>query len=141
MAVTATLYHSFASDLAAGTYPITAADQKIALLGPSYTPDPAHNDWSDVSGFETTATGYTSGGTTLTIETPTINTATGLYVFEFADVTWASLTGDVRYAVVYRNSGSKPLMGWIDWGSTVTRNQAEFTVAFPNGLFQLQRTV
>lgn len=78
--------------------------------------------------------GYTAGGTATTITT---GTAAGVAKATATDVVFTASGGamaDFRYAVLYNDSPTSPadpLIGYWDYGSTVTLNSGEtFTVDF-----------
>jgi hypothetical protein len=108
---------------------------KVALLTNSYTPDQdAHNYFDDVSTYEVTGTGYTAGGATLSNKTNTYSSATNVIVLDADDVTWSSSTITARYAVVYDASpatnATKPLIGYVDFGSDQSSSNGNFTITW-----------
>ena len=108
---------------------------KVALLTNSYTPDQdAHNYFDDVSTYEVTGTGYTQGGNTLANKTNTYNAATNVITLDADDVTWSSSTITARYAVVYDASpatnATKPLIGYVDFGSDQSSSNGNFTITW-----------
>ena len=108
---------------------------KVALLSNSYTPDQdAHNYFDDVSTYEVTGTGYTTGGATLTNKTNTYSGASNTIVLDADDVTWSSSTITARYAVLYDASpatnATKPLIGYVDFGSDQSSSNGNFTITW-----------
>jgi hypothetical protein len=108
---------------------------KVALLSNSYTPDQdAHNYFDDVSTYEVTGTGYTAGGITLANKTNTYNSSTNVIVLDADDVTWSSSTITARYAVVYdatpATNATKPLIGYVDFGSDQSSSNGNFTITW-----------
>jgi len=107
---------------------------KVALLSSSYTPDQdAHDYFNDVSTYEVTGTGYTSGGATLASKTATYDSATNVIVLDAADVTWSSSTITARYAVVYDSTGTastSALIGYVDFGSDQSSTNGNFTITW-----------
>lgn len=108
---------------------------KVALLSNAYTPDQdAHNYFDDVVANEVTGTGYTAGGTTLANKTNTYNSATNVIVLDADDVTWSSSTITARYAVIYDASpatnATKPLIGYVDFGSDQSSSNGNFTITW-----------
>ena len=80
--------------------------------------------------------GYTAGGTATTI---TIAEVTGTTTVSGTQVVFTASGGTIgafRYAVLYNDSATSPLkalVGWWDYGSSITLNDAEtFTVKFSN---------
>jgi hypothetical protein len=85
-----------------------------------------------------TGGGYTAGGQDVLMsysQTGGTGTAT------VTDVVWTATTGfgPFRYAVVYNNTeATKPLIGWIDYGSSISLGAGEtFTVDFGANLFTI----
>lgn len=108
---------------------------KVALLSNTYTPDQdAHNYYDDVASHEVSGTGYTGGGSTLTGKTNTYNTASNVVVLDADDVTWSSSTITARYAVIYDASpatnATKPLIGYVDFGSDQSSSNGNFTITW-----------
>ena len=107
---------------------------KVALLTSSYTPDQdAHDYFNDVSTYEVTGTGYTTGGATLASKTATYDSATNVIVLDAADVTWSSSTITARYAVVYDSTGTastSALIGYVDFGSDQSSTNGNFTITW-----------
>lgn len=88
--------------------------------------------------------GYTAGGTAATISSSA--QSTGTYKLVLADVVFTASGGSIgpfRYAVLYNDTPSSPadpLIGWWDYGSSVTLADTEtFTVDFSadNGVLTL----
>ena len=107
---------------------------KVALLSSSYTPDQdAHDYFNDVSTYEVSGTGYTTGGITLSSKTATYDSATNVIVLDAADVTWSSSTITARYAVVYDATGTastSALIGYVDFGSDQSSTNGNFTITW-----------
>jgi len=92
----------------------------------------------------TAGNGYTAGGTTVTI-TGSSQTS-GTYKLVGSDVVFTAAGGTIgpfRYAILYNDtptSPADPLIGWWDYGSSITLNDAEtFTVDLDatNGILQI----
>lgn len=108
---------------------------KVALLSNAYTPDQdAHNYFDDVVANEVTGTGYTAGGLTLANKTNTYNSATNVIVLDADDVTWSASTITARYAVIYdatpATDATKPLIGYVDFGSDQSSSNGNFTITW-----------
>lgn len=108
---------------------------KVALLSSSYTPNQdTHDYYDDVSSYEVTGTGYTTGGSTLASKTSTYDGTNNVIVLDAADVTWSSSTITARYAVVYDDSGAsastKALIGYVDFGSDQSSTNGNFTITW-----------
>lgn len=105
---------------------------KVALLTSSYTPDlDAHDYFDDVTAYQVTATGYTSGGVALASGTWSYNSGTNTWTYDAADPSW-TITGSctARYAVVYDSTpatdATRPLMFLIDLGEDKTATDGTF---------------
>jgi len=108
---------------------------KVALLTNAYTPNQdAHNYYDDVVANEVTGTGYTAGGNTLANKTNAYNSSTNVIVLDADDTTWASSTITARYAVVYdatpATNATKPLIGYVDFGSDQSSSNGNFTITW-----------
>jgi hypothetical protein len=108
---------------------------KVALLSSSYTPNQDTHDYlDDVSSFEVTGTGYTTGGATLGSKTVTYDGTNNVVILDAADVTWSSSTITARYAVVYddagASAGAKALIGYVDFGSDQSSTNGNFTITW-----------
>lgn len=109
---------------------------KVALLTNAYTPDQdAHNYLDDVVTYEVTgATGYTAGGNTLANKTNTYNSSTNVITLDADDTTWSSSTITARYAVIYdatpATNATKPLIGYVDFGSDQSSSNGNFTITW-----------
>ena len=108
---------------------------KVALLSSSYTPNQdTHDYYDDVSTYEVTGTGYTTGGSTLTSKTLTYDGTNNVIILDAADTTWSSSTITARYAVVYDDSGAtagtKALIGYVDFGSDQSSTNGNFTITW-----------
>ncbi|TXH19353.1 MAG: hypothetical protein E6R03_00675 [Hyphomicrobiaceae bacterium] len=87
--------------------------------------------------------GYTAGGTATSL---TLSNASGVEKVVAANVTFTASGGTIgpfRYAVWYNDtqtSPADPLIGWADYGSSITLNSTEtftWTPDATNGLFTL----
>ena len=86
--------------------------------------------------------GYTTGGNAATLVTSAQSSGTYKLVLN-SPATWTGSGAGMatfRYAVLYQNSGTKPVIGWWDYGSGVTLAAGEtFTVTLDgtNGVVQI----
>ena len=108
---------------------------KVLLASSSYTPNQDTHDYlDDVSTYEVSGTGYTTGGNTLASKTVTYDGTNNVVILDAADVTWSSSTITARYAVVYDDAGatagSKPLIGYVDFGSDQSSTNGNFTITW-----------
>jgi hypothetical protein len=104
---------------------------KVALSNTA--PSQANGVFADITEI-TAGHGYTAGGNVATQTTS--SQSSGVYKLVLADpATWTATSGSFapfRYAVIYNDTAaSKNLIGWWDYGSTVTLlNNDSFTVDF-----------
>lgn len=116
---------------------------KVALLKDTYTPDKdAQVFFSDVSAQESSGTGYTAGGATVTNKTVTQDNANDRAVFDFDDVSWATSTiANARWALIYKSTGTaatSPLIAVIDLLSTKSSGGDTFKIEWDAaGVFYL----
>ena len=108
---------------------------KVALLTNAYTPDQdVHNYLDDVVTYEVSGTGYTAGGNTLANKTNSYNSATNVITLDADDTTWSSSTITARYAVIYdatpATNATKPLIGYVDFGSDQSSSNGNFTITW-----------
>lgn len=113
---------------------------KVALVSSSYTPNQdTHDYWDDVSTYEVSGTGYTSGGATLASKAVTYDGGTNVTKFDAADVSWTSSTITARYAVVYLDTGTaatSPLIAYVDFGSDQSSSSGTFQIVWDGaGIF------
>jgi hypothetical protein len=85
--------------------------------------------------------GYTTGGAT--IGSTAFSQSSGLATLTGNNVVWTASGGTIgpfRYVVIYDvTSSTKPLIGWWDYGSSITLNAGEtFTVNHSSGILTLQ---
>lgn len=115
MATNFPLYNNFKVIIASGATQLSSATVKAALVTSAYTPDPAHDEWADVSANEASGTGYDAGGETLT--SVTISAYGDDAKIDAADVVWDAITTTFKYVVLYISGtvGGKtnPLIGYI----------------------------
>lgn len=139
MAVTARPYRQFLLDQAHGAYDLTATPLWWALLTDAYAPDPvAHTHYSDIIAAEVSATGtgYPTGGKQLTgvavggVDPALLITADPL--------TFDPLTCSVRYAALYAvTAAASPLIGLVDFGQTITKNNETLPLTASGGYISL----
>lgn len=118
---------------------------KCMLVAPTYTPDiDTHAFRSQVTG-EIAASGYTTGGVSLSSVTWVYDAANDWTVLGAAAPTWTPLAAVVHYAVVYGNSGlgavSDPLLGYIDFEEDIDLTDQGINLAWPlTGIFRSRLT-
>jgi hypothetical protein len=105
----------------------------VALLRPGFVPNyDAQKVWADIAASELAAGGgYAAGGVVLTGKATPYNAAGDQYDLQAADVTWGpGATFDAAFAVIYDNTGSKPLWSMIDFEGTKSVVGGTFTIDF-----------
>ncbi|HJR83444.1 MAG TPA: hypothetical protein VJ775_05910 [Sphingomicrobium sp.] len=136
-----TKYNTFADELSKGGHNLQTATFKAALTNtaPTAASDTVWN--TTVAPAPAAANGYTAGGNTLT--TSSAATTSGVFKLVLADSTFTASGGQMgpfRYVIVYNSSASNKVVGYYDYGSSVTLNDTEqFVVDFDatNGVLQL----
>lgn len=127
-------FNDFSEQLTRGTQNFATDTYKVALSNTAPTAgNAALGDITQISA----GSGYTSGGTATTItlsETSGTTTVSGTQVVFTAS---GGSIGPFRYVVLYNDTTStpvnKPLVGWWDYGSSITLADTEtFTVKFSN---------
>lgn len=103
---------------------------KVALVTNAYVPNTdTHDEWNDVSSFESNGTGYTAGGIVLSSKTLTYDSAQNRWTFDAADVAWTNASASFRYAVLYDDTATnKPLIAYVDFGATQNATNQDVTV-------------
>lgn len=95
---------------------------KVSLHTSTYEVNQDTHDFYDDVTNEVTATGYTTGGASITGKTLTYNVGTNTLKYDGDNVAW-TITGSLtfRYAVIYDSTpgtaATNPLLGYIDFGS------------------------
>lgn len=80
---------------------------------------------------ESSGSGYTAGGATLTIATNPTSSGVIAYL-DFADATWANASLTARGALIYKADGvTDPAIVVLDFGADVVRTGADFVVQMP----------
>ena len=130
MAITQAMCTSFKQQLLTGTHNFTNTTGntfKIALFTSSATLGAATTAYSTTN--ETSGTGYTAGGNTLTNVTPTSSGTTAFT--DFADTTWSTASITARGALIYNSSASDAAVVVLDFGADKTSTAGDFTIQFP----------
>jgi len=141
-----TKYNTFVDEMSKGGHNLQADSFKVALTNTA-PPAPGTTDtiWSAaIYPPPAAANNYTSGGNALTISSAT----TAAYVFKMIinDSVFTATAGGIgpfRYSIVYNTSKSNKVVGYYDYGSSITLADTEtFTVDFDptNGMIQMTMT-
>lgn len=126
MAFDQTLTTSFKQDVLLGVHDLETDTIKLALFTASADLGAATTVYTTAG--ETSGTGYTAGGNTLTGVTVLISGTTA-YV-DFADSTWNPAAFTARGALIYNASKSNKAIAVLDFGSDKTATTI-FTVQMP----------
>ena len=137
MAITTAMTDTFRKELMTAGHDFTLTTGsvfKIALFKASVagTYGKATTNFSDMTSSptdETSGTGYTTGGKTLTNVTPTIDT--NVAITDFNDQTWSTATFSSDGAMIYNSSLSNASVSVHDFGSTKTASGGDFVLTFP----------
>lgn len=134
-------YQQFTKDVIDGVHDFDADTFKVMLsnTAPNASTHTVRANASEISA----GNGYTSGGTASGIST---STSAGTAKVVAADVTFTASGGTIgpfRYAIIYNDTSTSPadpLIGWWDYGSSITLADGEpFTADFSasNGILTL----
>ena len=137
MAITQAMCTSFKTEILQGVHNFTngsgggsagtGATFKLALYTSSATLGAATTAYATTN--ETTGTGYSAGGNSLTNVTPT---ASGTTAFtDFADTTFSTSTITARGALIYNSTQSNKAVAVLDFGSDKSSSSGDFTIQFP----------
>lgn len=127
-----TKYNTFIDEMSKGGHNLQTAVFKVALTNtaPTAASDTVWN--TTVAPAPAAANGYTAGGNTLT--TSSASTTTGTFKLVLADSTFTASGGSIgpfRYAIIYNSSASNKVVGYYDYGSSITLADTEtLTVDF-----------
>jgi hypothetical protein len=121
-----TLTTSFKQDILLGVHDLETDDIKMALFLATADLGAATTVYTTTG--ETSGTGYTAGGKTLTGVT-VLTSGTTAYV-DFADPSWNPANFTARGALIYNASKSNKAIAVLDFGSDKTTTTT-FTVQMP----------
>jgi hypothetical protein len=130
MAITQAMCTSFKQELLTGTHNFTNGTGdtfKISLFTSAATLGASTTAYSVTN--ETSGTGYTAGGNTLTNVTPTTSGTTAFT--DFADTTWSTASITARGALIYNSTDSDKAVVVLDFGADKTSTAGDFTIQFP----------
>lgn len=126
-------YQTFIEEIFEGGHNLGTDTLKVALTNTAPTPA-SDTVWSTVVyPAPAAANGYTAGGNTLTISSSA--QSGGTYKQVIADSVFTATAGGIgpfRYAIIYNSSKSNKVVGYYDYGSSITLSNAgdSFTVDF-----------
>ncbi len=130
MSITQAVCTSFKKELATGThdFTLTTGDTfKLALFTSAATLGAGTTAYS--SSNETTGTGYTAGGNTLTNITPQTSGTTAYWSFQ--NTSWTTATITARGCLLYNSTDSNKAVAVFDFGSDISATAGTFAVNFP----------
>ena len=132
-----TIYNSALEDLARGAIDFDTDTFRAMLVTATYVANKdTHLKRSDVTN-EVTGTGYTAGGTPVTV-TVTKDTANDRLDISFSNPSWANSTITARGVVIYKARGgaatADELVCYGDFGANVSSTNGTFTVNFTSPL-------
>ena len=107
-----------------------ASSYKLALFTSAVTLDATTTTYSSTN--ETSGTGYTAGGSALTISAsmPSLTTTTAF--MDFADLVFSTASITARGCQIYNSYGGlNRSVGVFDFGADKTSTAGDFTVIFP----------
>lgn len=132
MAISQAMCTSFKVGILDGTFDFSSGTSqvfKIALFTSAATLDASTTAYSTSN--ETSGTGYTAGGNTLTISTNPTSSGTTAYL-SFSNTTWSTATITARGALIYLANGTtNPSVAVLDFGGDKTSTAGDFTINFP----------
>ncbi len=131
------VYNSMLEDLVSGSINFGSDSFKCLLVTSSYQANKdTHTKRSDVDN-ETSGTGYTTGGTTVTA-TVAKNVSTDRVTVSFSNPSWPTASISAAGAVIYKSRGgassADELVVFIDLGGTVSSTTGTFSVTFSTAL-------
>lgn len=129
--MTSFAYDSFLDQLARGNINLASDTFYGCLTTSAYTPNQGADAYRSAVTNEITGTGYTAGGSPVTI-TLSKDTTNHKEVVTVSSVAWASSTLTARHLVVYKHRGgaatADELLFQVDFGADVTSSNGTFTV-------------
>ncbi len=133
MTISLTKFNCFAGDIGLAKHNLNSDTLKIYLTNAlPVASNTVYNTPADLS----TAGGYTAGGAAISSTAYSQSGGTG--TLTGSDVTFTSTSGfgPFRYVVLYNfTAGSKNLIGWLDYGSSISVNAlGTFVVHFGSGI-------
>ena len=138
-------YQQFVEDLGNKVHDLVVTNDTLKIALTNTAPNVAtHAVLADITEISA-GNGYTAGGAAATVTSGA--QASGVFRLILADpATWTATgsVGPFRYAVLYNDTPSSPadpLIGWWDYGSSITLSSGEtFAVDFDgtNGVLTLQ---
>lgn len=142
MAVSATPYGVFCTNLGKGVHNFTSDTVKCMLVTASYTPNIDTDAFANTAqAAEASGTGYTANGAALAGVTWTYDATNNWCQLAADSLTWSSASFTCRYAVVYKSTGTmstSPLIGYIDFGVNKSPATEDFIINFTSGVLRVK---
>jgi hypothetical protein len=134
-------YNLFIDEMSKAGHNLQTCTYKLALTNtaPTQASDSVWN--TTVAPAPAAANGYTAGGNTVS-KTSSVTTA-GVFKLILIDSVFTATAGGIgpfRYAILYNASATDKVIGYYDYGSSITLNDTEpYTVDFDatNGVLTL----
>ncbi len=127
MAITQTWTTSFKRQVLLGEHDLDTDVLKIALYTSAAILGPDTTEYTTVG--ETSGTGYTAGGITLT--NVTVSSGNGIAYVDFDNPSWAGASFTARGALIYNSSKSNKSMFVLDFGTNQTAVNENFVIDLP----------
>jgi hypothetical protein len=127
MAITQTWTTSFKRQVLLGEHDLDTDVLKIALYTSAAILGPDTTVYTTVG--ETSGTGYSAGGITLT--NVTVSAGNGIAYVDFDNPTWAGASFTARGALIYNSSKSNKSMFVLDFGTNQTAVNENFVIDLP----------
>ena len=128
MAISQAMATSFKVQILGGDFDFSSGTSQsfyIALYTSSATLGATTTAYATTN--EVSGTGYVAGGKVVGISTNATSTGTTAWL-DLANVTWGTSTITARGCLIYLNSGSKPAIAVLDFGSDKTSTAGDFTI-------------
>lgn len=131
-------FNTFVQDLAQAGHNLASGSFKVMLTNTA--PVATNAAYSDLSGAElANGNGYTTGGAAVTITSATQASGVLKWILQNVVFTASGSMGPFRYAALY-NTATGKLIGWWDYGSSITLASTDTFTWVPdgtNGLFSI----
>lgn len=127
MAIIAGLTTSFKLELLQGIHDLRTDTLKVALYTASASLGPETTSYTTTG--EASGTGYSAGGSALTVTAPATSGTTAYA--DFANVTWSTASFTARGALIYNSSQGNRAIAVLDFGHNIAKVAADFVLTFP----------
>lgn len=111
---------------------------KCMLLNNSYTPSKSHDYRDDVSAYEVSGTGYTTGGNAATPTISAVDNVNNRVEISWSIASWTTATITAAYGAIYKSRGgaasADELVGILDFGGNQTSTAGTFTITVSTNL-------